>query len=136
MHPIRGATRKAAALKERDAIESRIPYASVVVTGASTGAVNVTMDSVHILAARFSGVPQPVDPGDRRFEVTSNGSVGETRTVTIREAAHETVILTLTAASPVPTPTPAAALGDGASNSAQTQAPATRAITGESFPLG
>lgn len=99
--------------KELDALEPRIPSVTVMVQGAGSKPVTVTMDGNNVPSALL-GVPRPVDPGEHKFEARAEGLTTATSAVTMKERRNETVVLTLTppgAAPPPPTttqpPTPA-----------------------------
>jgi hypothetical protein len=85
---------KATAAKELTALESRIPYVSVVVQGAGAANVRVTQDGVRVPDA-LVGVPRPVDPGEHKLQAVADGMESTVNTVLVREGARETVVLTL-----------------------------------------
>lgn len=103
-----------AAEQELPAIEARMPYVTVTLQGAPPEGVTVQMDSTSLSAAMI-GIPVPADPGQHVFKATGSAT-GNPVTITIAEAAKQTVVLkvhaTAAAAPPVApaaeTPTPAA----------------------------
>jgi hypothetical protein len=107
--PIRQA--KADAEKELEALEPRVPYVSVVVQGGGPKPVAVAMDGIQVPPALI-GVPRPVDPGDHKFEATSEGMDSAVSSIAVREGRSETVVLTLHPAAGAPA-TPVVAPGPG-----------------------
>jgi hypothetical protein len=111
-----------AAQKELAALEPRLPYVSVVVQGAGPLPVTVTMDGLKVPQA-LVGVPRPVDPGEHRFQAFAEGMETNLSSVTVREGARETVVLTLQQASAT-SPAPG-------TETVATTAPASASNTGE-----
>jgi len=85
---------QASAQKELAALEPRLPYVSVVVQGAGPLPVTVTMDGQKVPQA-LVGVPRPVDPGEHKFQGFAEKMETNVSTVSLREGARETVVLTL-----------------------------------------
>ncbi len=95
---------QAAGDKELNELEPRVPYVSVVVQGAGAKDVQVTRDGERI-PQPLLGVPHPEDPGTHTFKAVAENMESAASTVTLKEGAHETVLLTL---SPTEAPLPAA----------------------------
>ena len=95
---------QAAGDKELNELEPRIPYVSVVVQGPNAKDVQVTRDGERIPAALL-GVPHPEDPGTHTFKAVGENIESADSTITLKEGAHETVLLTLSQSS---APAPAA----------------------------
>jgi hypothetical protein len=72
---------------------------SVVVQGAKATDLQVTRDG-ELLPAALIGVPHPEDPGTHTFKATATGMESAPSTLTLKEGAHETVVLTLNATAP------------------------------------
>jgi hypothetical protein len=87
--------------KELADLEPRLPYVSVVVQGTGGKDVQVTRDQERIPQALL-GVPHPEDPGTHTFKATADGMESAPSTVLLKEGAHETVVLTLTASAAAP----------------------------------
>src|SRR5690606_8024682 len=85
---------KAEATDELAALEPRIPYVSVVVQGAGPDPITVNMDEVQI-PPTLVGIPRPIDPGDHKFQAFAPGLESNATTITLKEGARETVVLTL-----------------------------------------
>ena len=94
---------QAAGDKELNELEPRLPYVSVVVQGTGAKDVQVTRDGERI-PQPLLGVPHPEDPGTHTFKAVAESMESAASTVTLKEGAHETVLLTLS-----PTEAPAAA---------------------------
>ena len=93
---------QAAGDKELNELEPRLPYVSVVVQGTGAKDVQVTRDGERI-PQPLLGVPHPEDPGTHTFKAVAESMESAASTVTLKEGAHETVLLTLS-----PTEVPAA----------------------------
>ncbi len=92
--------------KELNELEPRLPYVSVVVQGPNAKDVQVTRDGERIPQA-LVGVPHPEDPGSHTFKATADNMESAASTITLKEGAHETVLLTLSqSATPAATQTP------------------------------
>jgi hypothetical protein len=87
--------------KELAELEPRLPYVSVVVQGAGAKDVQVMRDNDRVPQALL-GVPHPEDPGTHAFKALAEGMESAPSTVLLKEGAHETVVLTLTASSTGP----------------------------------
>jgi hypothetical protein len=85
---------KSDAQKESQALEPRIPTVKVDVQPAGQGSVTVTVDGVEILPALL-GVPQPIDPGEHRFEAVARGMDRAVVTHSVNEATHDLVVIAL-----------------------------------------
>jgi hypothetical protein len=105
---------QAAATKELAAIEPRLPFVKIVVQPAGAKDLKVTVDDKDIPPA-LVGVSMPTDPGDHRLRATAEGMASDEVKLSLKEAAKESVTLTLKpsgAAPPIaaaPVPAPAAA---------------------------
>ncbi|MEO6601855.1 MAG: hypothetical protein ABIQ16_18395 [Polyangiaceae bacterium] len=84
--------------KELNDLEPRIPYVSVVVQGAGAKDVQVTRDGERLPPALL-GVPHPEDPGSHTFKAAAENMESAASTVSLKEGAHETVLLTLSQTS-------------------------------------
>jgi hypothetical protein len=83
-----------AAEAEAAALEPRIPYLSVSVQGAGELPVRVMMDGAEVPQG-LVGVPRPMNPGTYGFQAFAAGNQSNPSSITLREGAKETVILTL-----------------------------------------
>jgi hypothetical protein len=88
------------AARELKDLEPRIPSVKTSVQGDAKN-LKVTMDDVAIPSA-LVGVLRPVDPGTHRFQASGDGQVSDVVTITVKEAARETVTLTLKPGAPPP----------------------------------
>jgi hypothetical protein len=91
---------KDSASEELKAVEARLPYVTVTVTGAGTAPVTLTQDGTRISSALL-GIPRPVNPGSHKFEATATG-LAASATVQISESAHPRVTLELAPSNAVP----------------------------------
>jgi hypothetical protein len=89
---------QAAGDKELAELEPRLPYVSIVVQGAVAHDVQVTRDDQKVPQALL-GVPHPEDPGTHTFRAQADGMESAPSSVLLKEGAHETVVLTLSASS-------------------------------------
>jgi hypothetical protein len=116
---------QAEAARELRDLEPRIASVKTSVQGDAKN-LKVTMDDAVIPSA-LVGVQRPVDPGTHRFQASGDGQVSDVVTITVKEAARETVTLTLKPGAPPPVaanaepapaspaaPTPSAAPPSGA----------------------
>jgi len=83
---------------ELEALEPRVPRVSVVVQGAGELPVKVTMNGDPVPDG-LVGVPRPLNPGDYEFQASAEGAQSHPSSLTLREGAKETVVLTLQANS-------------------------------------
>ncbi len=82
--------------KELAELEPRVPYVSVVVQGANAKEVQVVRDD-EALPQALLGVPHPEDPGTHTFKATATGMESAPSAILLKEGAHETVVLSLSA---------------------------------------
>jgi len=94
---------QAFAEQELPGVDARLPYVTVALQGAPADGVSVDMDGT-ILPAAMIGIPLPTDPGRHVFKATG-AATGEPVTVTVAEAAKQTVVLKV---QPVAAATPVA----------------------------
>ncbi|MCA9591930.1 MAG: hypothetical protein KC776_01425 [Myxococcales bacterium] len=94
---------------ELKALEPRLPYLTISVTGDGADGAVVTMDGKEVPKA-LVGVPAPVDPGKHELQATGDGVQSDLATITLAESARETVKLNLAPApgATVPGGTPGA----------------------------
>ena len=118
------------AAKELRELEPRIPSVKVVVSGQAPN-LKVTMDGAVIPAA-LVGVQRPTDPGEHKFQASGDNMTSDVTTLVVKEAAKETVTLTLKpgapppiAAAPAPVETPATPAAPTGPVSPPPPAPAT-----------
>jgi len=83
--------------QELPAVDARLPYVTVTLQGAPIDGVTVDMDGTALPAAMV-GIPLPTDPGRHVFKASGTAS-SEPVTVTVAEAAKQSVVLKLTAAA-------------------------------------
>ncbi|GAC1574991.1 MAG: hypothetical protein NVS3B20_24860 [Polyangiales bacterium] len=116
---------KSAADTELEALEPRIPELKIVVEGAASDAVVVTMDGV-VVSKALVGVSRPLDPGDHKVTATSTGLAAE-GAVTVIDGANETLTLKLkpTDAAPAATITASAASAATPESTASSAPPPT-----------
>jgi hypothetical protein len=95
------------ARKEFDALQPRIPYVTIQVTGPGAGTVKVTIDGTDVPRAAL-GVKRAVDPGAHAIVAVADGFAPANASFTIAEGTTQTVTLEPKPAPPgtVP-PTPA-----------------------------
>jgi hypothetical protein len=104
---------QAAATKELASIEPRVPFVKIVVQPTGAKDLKVTVDDKDIPPA-LVGVSMPTDPGDHRLRATAEGMASDEVKLSLKEAAKESVTLTLKpaagappiAAAPLPAPAP------------------------------
>jgi len=106
---------KSDATEELTSLEPRIPYVSVVVQGAGPDPITVNMDDIQI-PPTLVGIPRPLDPGEHRFQAFAPGLESNATTITLKEGARETVVLTL---QPAAEAKPAAGATPGAAAPAE-----------------
>ena len=94
-------------------VEARMPYVSVVVQGQNAKNVRVNRDGAPI-SPDLVGVPHPVDPGEHQFQAFADGMESAVTSVTLKEAARETVVLTLNQVAGAPPATTGGADTGGA----------------------
>lgn len=82
---------QSAAEQELPAVDARLPYVTVSLQGAPADGVTVQMDSISLPEAMI-GIPLPADPGQHTFKA-SGTATGDPVTVTLAEAAKQTVVL-------------------------------------------
>jgi hypothetical protein len=90
---------EAAAERELEAIEARLPAVTIAVQGAPAKDVSVEMDGTPLSAAMV-GIPLPVDPGQHVFQARGASAQSTPVTITLAEGGKETVVLTLRASTP------------------------------------
>jgi hypothetical protein len=93
----------AAADRELDDLEPRIPQVTLRVEGAANGDVDVTLDGRPVPKALL-GIPQPVDPGPHELRADAGQGRMVARSVRLTPGARESVTLTL---PPLPSAAPA-----------------------------
>jgi hypothetical protein len=84
----------AAADRELDALEPRIPQITIRVEGAANGDVDVTLDGRSVPKALL-GIAQPVDPGPHELRAEAGQGRTAARSVRLTTGARESVTLTL-----------------------------------------
>jgi len=84
----------AAADRELDALEPRIPQVTIRVEGAASGEVDVTLDGRSVPKALL-GIAQPVDPGAHELRAEDGHGRKVARSVMLTSGARESVTLTL-----------------------------------------
>jgi hypothetical protein len=89
------------AKKELAALEPRVPWVTIQVTGAPEPAV--TLDGAPLSAASL-GVKRAIDPGSHALRATANGFIPAERTFAMREGQTEIIALALQADSAAPAP--------------------------------
>lgn len=101
------------ASSELEALRPRIAKVTVTVSGVEPSTASVTVDGAPVPSALI-GVPMPVDPGERTFEVSAPGMLTESQALTIAEGGRESITLelhpigiTTTAPQEQPIPPPA-----------------------------
>ena len=101
--------------REIEAVEARIAYVTVTVSGRDGSQAALTIDHVDVPAAE-QGIPIPVDPGTHVFSAHTAETKSNEKSVTLADGAKLSVALTLpepasaTSAAPAPVPVvPAAA---------------------------
>ncbi|MFZ5895893.1 MAG: hypothetical protein ACOY0T_32860 [Myxococcota bacterium] len=82
------------ARNELAALEPRVPRVSIVVQGAGDLPVRVQMNGQDVPAG-LVGVPRPLDPGNYQFQAFAQGAQSTPTSLSLREGAKETVVLTL-----------------------------------------
>ncbi len=80
-----------AAESEQTSVDARLPSVTVTLQGAPASGVVVDMDGTNLPAAMI-GIPLPADPGLHTFK-TSGTATGDPVTITLAEAAKQTVVL-------------------------------------------
>jgi hypothetical protein len=124
---------KASAETELAALEPRIPYLNVTVTGGTGGPVSVKMDGVEIPSA-LVGIPHPVDPGTHKLEASTSGMTAAAKSVTVREGQHQDLTLELTA-NTAGAPPPVAPTGPAPTDPSTTPGPSpTAPSSGDAAP--
>jgi hypothetical protein len=106
----RDAAEKAKA--ELQALEPRLPYLTINVSGDGAADAVVTMDGKPVPKA-LVGVPTPMDPGEHELQATGNEVQSAVAKVTLAESARESVALELVAAPGVMPPGAAPAAPEG-----------------------
>lgn len=104
--------------QELPAVDARLPYVTVTLQGAPSEGVSVDMDGT-ILPTAMIGIPLPTDPGRHTFKATG-AATGEPVTVTVAEAAKQTVVLKV---KPVAVAAPVASGAPVAASAATTSEP-------------
>jgi hypothetical protein len=83
--------------KELAELDPRVPYVSIVVQGgANASDLQVTRDG-EVIPPALLGVPHPEDPGTHTYKGTATRMDSAPSTITLKEGAHESVVLTLNA---------------------------------------
>jgi hypothetical protein len=85
---------QAAGQEELAAVEERLPTVVVTLQGATPAEASVDMDGTKLPAAMI-GIRLPVDPGQHVFKASTATAQSEPVTVTLAEAATQTVLLAL-----------------------------------------
>ena len=102
---------QAAGDKELAELEPRVPYVTVVVQGGKNATdVQVTRDG-EVIPPALLGVPHPEDPGTHTFKASATRMDSAPSTITLKEGAKETVVLTLNAVAGAADAEPAANAG-------------------------
>ena len=101
-----------AAEQEQGAVDARLPSVTVVLQGAPADGVVVQMDGTTLPAAMI-GIPLPADPGQHVFKA-SGSATGTPVTITLGEAAKQSVTLKLHATAVAPAAPAAGAAPTGA----------------------
>lgn len=101
---------QSSAAEELSALEPRVPYLTIQVTGEGADTAVVLMDDKSVPKALI-GVPYPVDPGEHTLQATGNDVQSEARKVTVAEGKRESVELALKSAPGVRPPGAAAEPG-------------------------
>jgi hypothetical protein len=86
--------------KQLAAIEPRIPWIQIDIGGPMAGSATTSIDGNDVDAAN----EVPLDPGDHPISASADGFERASRTVTLREGAHEHVHLDLTPTVKAPPP--------------------------------
>jgi hypothetical protein len=102
---------RSAAEQELSALEPRIPYLTISLTGPGADAASVSMDGKDVPKALL-GVPHPVDPGDHELQATGKDVKSQAKKVTLEEGGRQSIELELEAAPGAAGSTVTAA-GDG-----------------------
>jgi len=82
---------QAFAEQELPSVDARLPYVTVTLQGAPADGVTVDMDGTPLSSAMI-GIPLPTDPGQHVFKA-SGTATSDPVTVTVAEAAKQTVLL-------------------------------------------
>ena len=91
--------------QELSALEPRVPYLTIKVTGEGADGASVTMDDKPVPKALI-GVPYPVDPGEHKLQATGQDVQSDLQTVNLAESGRQNVELVLK-------PAPGASAGPG-----------------------
>jgi hypothetical protein len=86
-----------AAAQELAALEPRIPYLTIGVTGPGADSASVSMDGNPVPKA-LVGVPHPVDPGEHALQATAPNASSQSQKITLEEGGRTSVALVLEAA--------------------------------------
>ncbi len=94
---------------ELQALEPRLPYLTITVSGDGAVDAVVTMDGKPVPNA-LVGVPAPVDPGEHELQATGNEVQSAVAKVSLAEGARDSVALELVSAPGVMPPGAAAGI--------------------------
>jgi hypothetical protein len=123
---------------ELAALEPRIPYLNINVTGGAGKTVSVKIDGADVPPA-LVGIPHPVDPGEHKLEASAEGMTAAPKAVTLQEGQRQDVTMELVAGAATPTPgqTGPATSDSSTPGTAPDQAPPTPVdtVSGKGPPL-
>jgi hypothetical protein len=106
---------QASAVQELPALDARLPYVTVTLHGAAADGVTIDMDGT-ILPTAMIGIPLMTDPGRHVFKA-SGTATSDPVTVTVAEAAKQSVVLEVQSAGVSATPPVTTGAGSAALSS-------------------
>lgn len=105
--------------KELAEIEPRVPHVTLEVEGAGSEPLKVTLDGTEI-PATLIGISNPVNPGERKFMVTSGALKGEAA-ITVTEGSKQKVVVKLSGSGDAAASPASGAADKGGAGSAAAQ---------------
>jgi hypothetical protein len=107
---------------ELAALEPSIPYVKVVVNGAGSKPVTMTVDGTPVNSALL-GVSRPIDPGEHKFQATAEGLKSEVASLVVKKGEQQQVVLELHPAPGTPAPVAVAPAAPGSAGAATAPPP-------------